>query len=289
MISYIHPWELDPHQPNLHPGFTTRIRHYTNLAKTEKRLEAMLRNGNFTSFGESGLHETAMDCDISTWGEMQPNEARQVAQYWDRIAPQFDSIYSGKKNVLSRTLDRVLRRDMYQRFDWVMRKAGDGSGQQMCDVGCGSGRFVSSLAQRGARVTGLDFAPQMLALARALAEQNGVAERCSFVESDILEWNIAEKFDLVIAIGLWDYVAEPLSRLEKIRQITAGRFLSAWPRAGTWRAALRKRRLKMAGCPVYFFTRDEVEHYLRQAGFAVSSVEVYGSYFRCEAIPLAPK
>lgn len=220
---------------------------------------------------------------------MQPNEARQVAQYWDRIAPQFDTIYSGRKNVLSRTLDRLLRRDMYQRFDWVMRSAGDASNLQVCDVGCGSGRFVSALAQRGARVTGLDFAPQMLALARALVAENRVAERCSFVESDILNWNPAEKFDLVIAIGLWDYVAEPQGRLEKIRQITTGRFLSAWPRAGTWRAALRKRRLKMAGCPVYFFTQAEVENYLRQAGFSVSSIDVYGQLFCVEAIPLAPK
>jgi polysaccharide deacetylase family protein (PEP-CTERM system associated) len=69
VISYIHPWELDPHQPDLRPPFTTRIRHYTNLAKTEKRLEAMLRNGNFTSFRESGLDETVADCDIAAWGK----------------------------------------------------------------------------------------------------------------------------------------------------------------------------------------------------------------------------
>jgi SAM-dependent methyltransferase len=214
---------------------------------------------------------------------MTQDETRQVAQYWDRIAPEFDAIYTGKKNPLARTLDRWLRRDMYERFDWVMRKAGDARNLTVCDVGCGSGRFVNALAQRGARVTGLDFAPTMLELARKLVTESGVPDRCDFVLSDVLDWKTGEEFNLVIAIGFWDYVADPLGRLEVIRRITRGRFLSAWPRAGTWRAAIRKQRLKLAGCPVYFWTLPQVEEYLHRAGFVVSSSERYGQLFCVEA------
>src|SRR2546427_1855601 len=82
-------------------------------------------------------------------GTMVQDEARQVAEYWDRIAPEFDTIYSGNKNPVARTLDKWLRRDMYERFNWVLHKAGDLAGKTACDVGCGSGRFVSALAQRG--------------------------------------------------------------------------------------------------------------------------------------------
>jgi SAM-dependent methyltransferase len=214
---------------------------------------------------------------------MTQDETRQVAQYWDRIAPEFDAIYTGKKNPLARTLDRWLRRDMYERFDWVMRKAGDARNLTVCDVGCGSGRFVNALAQRGAQVTGLDFAPTMLELARKLVTESGVADRCDFVLSDVADWKIGEEFDLVIAIGFWDYVADPLGRLEVIRGITRGRFLSAWPRAGTWRTAIRKQRLKLAGCPVYFWTLSQVEEYLRRAGFVMSSSEIYGQLYCVEA------
>ena len=213
--------------------------------------------------------------------KMVQDEVQQIANYWDRIAPQFDAIYSGKKNPIARSLDRWLRRDIYERFDWVMRKAGDS--KTVCDVGCGSGRFVAALAQRGARVTGLDFAPQMLDLARDLVKQAGVADRCNFVLSDILDWKTNETFDLVIAIGFWDYVANPLDRLKVIRSITRDRFLSAWPRAGTMRAAIRKKRLTVAGCPVYFFTHDQVEEYLTKAGFSVTSSEIYGQLFCVEA------
>lgn len=214
---------------------------------------------------------------------MVQDEVQQIANYWDRIAPQFDAIYSGKKNPIARSLDRWLRRDIYQRFDWVMRKAGDARNLTVCDVGCGSGRFVAALAERGARVTGLDFAPQMLDLARDLVKQAGVADKCNFVLSDILDWKTNDKFDLVLAIGFWDYVADPLERLRVIRGITRDRFLSAWPRAGTMRAAIRKRRLKVAGCPVYFWTHEQVEDYLTKAGFSLTSSEIYGQLFCVES------
>jgi len=67
VIAYVHPWELDPEQPRLNPGFTRRIRHYTNLGKTRERLVRLLQNGDFTSFRESGLATMAMDYDISSW------------------------------------------------------------------------------------------------------------------------------------------------------------------------------------------------------------------------------
>jgi SAM-dependent methyltransferase len=214
---------------------------------------------------------------------MAQDEARQIAEYWDRIAPEFDSIYTGKKNPVSRSLDKWLRRDMYQRFDWVMRKSGDARGRTICDVGCGSGRFVSALAKKGATVTGLDFAPTMLKMAKELVQQEGVNDRCDFVLSDVLDWKTDRKFDEVIAIGFWDYVADPLPRLKVIRSITTGTFLSAWPRSGTMRASIRNVRLKVAGCPVYFWSKDQVEDYLRRAGFEPTSWETLGQLYCVES------
>lgn len=214
-----------------------------------------------------------------TSSNTRTDEAQQVAEYWDRIAPEFDAIYTGKKNPIARGLDRWLRRDIYQRFDWVMRQAGDVRGMKVCDIGCGSGRFVASLAKRGAQVTGLDFAPQMLKLAAQLAEQEGVADKCQFLLSDVLDWKTHQQFDLVFAIGFWDYVADPLPRLQLIRKLTKTTFLSAWPRAGTLRMAIRKIRLKAEGCPVYFWHLPEVEDYLGRAGFRVESREILGQLY----------
>jgi 2-polyprenyl-3-methyl-5-hydroxy-6-metoxy-1,4-benzoquinol methylase len=207
------------------------------------------------------------------------DETQQIAKYWNDIAHDFDAIYTGNKGPIGRGLDRWLRRDIYQRFDWVMREAGpsaDLSGVKICDVGCGSGRFVASLAKRGAQVTGVDFAPEMLKLGAQLAEKEGVADRCKWVLSSGVDWKTDETFDLVIAIGFWDYVADPMPTLQAIRRLTKTTFLSAWPRAGTMRASIRKVRLKADGCPVYFFTLPQVEDLLQRAGFRVDKREIYG-------------
>ena len=42
-IFYLHPWEIDPTQPKMRNiSFKTRFRHYINLKKVERRLNAML-------------------------------------------------------------------------------------------------------------------------------------------------------------------------------------------------------------------------------------------------------
>ncbi|MGD1072488.1 MAG: class I SAM-dependent methyltransferase [Bryobacteraceae bacterium] len=210
----------------------------------------------------------------------------QVARFWNDIAHDFDAIYSGRKGPVGRWLDQWLRKDIYQRFDWVMRKCGDVRGKKICDIGCGSGRFVSTFAKNGAsRVVGVDVAPEMLKIASELTAKDGVADRCEFVNSDVLNWKTDERFDITIAIGFWDYIADPPERLRIIRAMTGETFLSAWPRFWTWRMPIRKVRLSLQGCPVYFFREPEVRRLLSEAGFKVVSVEVVGKLFCVESIP----
>jgi polysaccharide deacetylase family protein (PEP-CTERM system associated) len=44
-VFYFHPWEIDPAQPRM-PGIDlkTRVRHYLNLNRMERRLTALLRD-----------------------------------------------------------------------------------------------------------------------------------------------------------------------------------------------------------------------------------------------------
>lgn len=51
-IFYLHPWELDPGQPKVKLPRSKQIRHYRNLDQTEKRLDALLRDFQFTTVRE---------------------------------------------------------------------------------------------------------------------------------------------------------------------------------------------------------------------------------------------
>ena len=211
-----------------------------------------------------------------------------AAHFWNSAAEEFDSIYTGAhKNAWQRLLDRVFRKDIYERFDWVMERCGDLSGKTVCDVGCGPGHFVSEFAQRGAALTvGLDIAPNMLELAKTRINRQDLAKRCDFVLGEIENWQAEQTFDLTIAIGFWDYIADPWEKLRCIRRITTGRFLSAWPRQWTWRMPIRKARLQyLKGCPVYFYRRQEVYRMLEEAGFSVTRCDVVGKLFCLEAHP----
>ena len=212
----------------------------------------------------------------------------EVARYWNAAADEFDSIYSGAgKSKFGRALDCIFHRDIYQRFDWVMARAGDVRGKTICDIGCGSGRFVVEFARRGAGiVTGVDIAPQMIKRARGLVQNSRPEQHCEFVTADILDWRADRIFDISIAIGLWDYVADARERLLKVRELTSGVFLSAWPRFWTWRMPVRKLRLQyLGGCPVYFFRQKQIRRLLYEVGFEILKFDTVGKLFCVEARP----
>ncbi|MBI3652053.1 MAG: DUF3473 domain-containing protein [Acidobacteria bacterium] len=51
-VFYLHPWEVDAKQPRIGLPFSKRFRHYHNLDKTEKRLDALLSDFQFTTIRE---------------------------------------------------------------------------------------------------------------------------------------------------------------------------------------------------------------------------------------------
>ena len=47
VVTYFHPWEIDPQQPRIPVGLKSRFRHYTNLGMVEERLGLMLQKHLF--------------------------------------------------------------------------------------------------------------------------------------------------------------------------------------------------------------------------------------------------
>jgi polysaccharide deacetylase family protein (PEP-CTERM system associated) len=50
---YLHPWELDPDQPRLRPGWPRAFRHYVNLHRTEARLQRLLQDFRFGTLNDA--------------------------------------------------------------------------------------------------------------------------------------------------------------------------------------------------------------------------------------------
>jgi SAM-dependent methyltransferase len=69
------------------------------------------------------------------------------------------------------------------------------------ELACGSGRLLLPLAASGARVTGLDYSPAMLALAREKVRAAGLQRRVKLVQGDMRSFDLGRAFDLAI-VGL---------------------------------------------------------------------------------------
>jgi ubiquinone/menaquinone biosynthesis C-methylase UbiE len=98
---------------------------------------------------------------------------QQVAAHWGRRAPGFDA---GFGHSISTAAERAA-------WDRILDLALAGRGAlDALDAGCGTGFLSFELAARGHRVTGVDFAPAMLAEARRKASERAVGMR--FEEAD---------------------------------------------------------------------------------------------------------
>jgi ubiquinone/menaquinone biosynthesis C-methylase UbiE len=68
------------------------------------------------------------------------------------------------------------------------------------DIGCGTGTNVITLAKAGWKVTGVDFAPRAIKLARQKLNQAGVQAKLLIQDATNLQ-GISEQFDLALDLG----------------------------------------------------------------------------------------
>jgi SAM-dependent methyltransferase len=77
--------------------------------------------------------------------------------------------------------------------DAMLKLAGVTKDDVVYDLGSGDGRIVILAAQKyGARGVGVEIDPQLVAIARQVAEEGGVASRVRFIEGDLFTADISE-------------------------------------------------------------------------------------------------
>ncbi|MDP8219691.1 MAG: class I SAM-dependent methyltransferase [Candidatus Theseobacter exili] len=195
-------------------------------------------------------------------------EIKRQRNFWNNEADVFQAIYSGTKSKFMNYLDKVFRKDMYERYDFTMKNCDTVSDQTFLDVGCGSGQYGIALAKKGAsKVVGIDIAESMLEICRKTAGEMEVRDVCDFLHTDLLAYKPDHKFDVCLGIGLFDYIKDPIPVLRKMNQLSKHKIIVSFPRFWTYRAPIRKLRLWLRRCEVYFFTRKSVCKMMELSGF----------------------
>ncbi len=193
----------------------------------------------------------------------------EVLRYFDETAEDFDSIYRADRSPLRRLRDRA-RLTVTKRLEFVEELVRTSGYTSVLDVGCGSGRFGIALAESGVHVLGLDFAPHMIDLARTLAEERRVDALTRFEAVDSLRWasESSETFELSIAMGVFDYVEDPVPLLRAMADHTTRELVVSFPRLGDPWVPIRWVKFKLARCPLFLYRRSSVERLAHEAELA---------------------
>ena len=208
------------------------------------------------------------------------NEIQAQRAFWNSEADAFSKIYTHRKSKLSNKLDQIFRKDMYERFQFTIANCEPIKGRTFLDVGCGNALYSLELARKGAaKVVGIDIAEVMIGLCKKSAEAENLSDVCTFIQTDLLEYKPDQKFDVSFGIGLFDYIKNPLPVLTKMREVSTDKAIMAFPRLYTWRAPVRKVRLTLKGCDVYFYSAARINQLMKDAGFSRHELTKVGKLY----------
>jgi ubiquinone/menaquinone biosynthesis methyltransferase len=153
---------------------------------------------------------TGLDAALAT----PERKARYVRRLFDEIAPRYDLI----------TVAFSFGRDAHWK-DIVARMSDAQPGERALDLACGTGDIAFRLAARGARVTGVDLTPRMLAL--AAGKPHGAHVR--WLAGDMMALPVASASQDMVTAGYGLRNVPVLDQsLAEIRRVLkpGGRFLS---------------------------------------------------------------
>ncbi|MGE0774209.1 MAG: bifunctional 2-polyprenyl-6-hydroxyphenol methylase/3-demethylubiquinol 3-O-methyltransferase UbiG [Sphingomonadaceae bacterium] len=151
------------------------------------------------------------------------------------------------------------------------------AGRAAIDVGCGAGLLTEPLARLGATVTGIDAAPENIAVARTHAEGQGLVIDYRAGELAALAGE-GRRFDLVTSMEVIEHVADPFSFISALAAVLASgglMILSTPNRTPLSRLAMITLGEGLGHIPKgthdwnKFLTPDELEGLLKTAGLQV--------------------
>jgi 2-polyprenyl-6-hydroxyphenyl methylase / 3-demethylubiquinone-9 3-methyltransferase len=106
------------------------------------------------------------------------------------------------------------------------------AGKTALDVGCGAGLLTEPLARLGAKVTGIDAAPEVIAVARQHAAAMGL--EIDYRTGDVEQ--VGGEFDLITCMEVIEHVADAPSFVKALakRLATGGLLIMSTPNATSW-------------------------------------------------------
>jgi ubiquinone/menaquinone biosynthesis C-methylase UbiE len=143
-------------------------------------------------------------------------------------------------------------------------------GKEILEIACGTGRFTTMLAERGANIVGLDISEPMLQQGRQRARSAGVADRLEFLRGDAERLPFPDdRFDAVLAMRFFHIADTPETFLTEMGRVSRQQvFFDTFNDYST-------RMLYTWALPMgsSLYTADDVRWWLHDAGLELAGAE----------------
>src|SRR5439155_22718311 len=168
--------------------------------------------------------------------EKSSNATELVRDHFREQASSFDALYDE-----GHLLQRALRPGLLKRRELAIEVVREHSEPRVLDVGGGSGRVGELALEAGAgEYVNVDLAQEMLDLAaKRLA---GFGEKVKLVQGDFLTAPLEGRFDVVLALGFFDYVSDTHLHVRRMAEICSGSVVASFPRWNWLKGPVRKLR-----------------------------------------------
>jgi SAM-dependent methyltransferase len=188
----------------------------------------------------------------------------RVRTRFEERAQQFDDLYEDE-----RWLVRTLRPGLFRRRQLSVDTVRAYTDPRVLDVGCGSGRIGEFVLEAGAaHYVGVDFSAPMIDLSRARLQRFG--SQTKLIVDDFLTAPLDGPFEVILAVGLFDYLPEPHRFSRRMFELTApgGCVVGSFPTWSWLKGPVRKVRYEWIGnCPIFNYSRRELELMFGASGF----------------------
>jgi SAM-dependent methyltransferase len=189
----------------------------------------------------------------------------RVRTRFEERAHQFDDLYEDE-----RWLVRTFRPGLFRRRQLAVDTVRAYDAPRVLDVGCGSGRIGEFVLEQAgaAHYVGVDFSAPMVDLARARLQR--FEEKTELIVDDFLTAQLSGPFEVILAVGLFDYLPEPHRFARRMFDLTApgGCVVGSFPTWSLIKGPVRKVRYEWIGnCPIFNYSRRELELMFGASGF----------------------
>lgn len=145
-------------------------------------------------------------------------------------------------------------------------------GMEVLEIGSGTGAYTLDIASRVRQVTALEPSGAMIDILRSKIAVRP-ASNVSIVHQDFLAYQPTRRFDVVVAIGVLDYIADVETFIAKCADLAQTGIVLTFPQRSIWGRAYQAVS-RISGDAVYLYSASELQKQL--SGWSTHTVEVDG-------------